>query len=557
MKMVNKKIFLILGAVFGLSSCIKDFEQVNTNRLLPTDEQVQLDGLASAGLFAPLIQAPIPTGTGTGVANNYQVTQNMTTDNWVGYFSPGSNLWDGGLNQTSFYISDGRANGTFNYLNRSIMQQYFKIKENLHKVEAVDGKVVYIEKDEISKTMYAIAKIVKVLGIHRATDLFGPIPYTDLQPGKQQAKYDTQEVVYRTFLKELDESVAQLTSFGFQNKVLEGFDPLYQGNVGKWAKLGNSLMLRLAIRVRYADESLAKTYVQKAVTSSAGLIETVDEIAKLTSNGKFILHNSLVVMDGYGELKMGATIYSYLKGYNDPRIEKYFKKGKSEGSEDLTDDYYAVRSGIDPKIGTDVYKNYSTPNVVRETPTYLFKASEVYFLLAEAALANFQSKGTAQTMYEKGVLLSFLENGLTEEQAQEYLFDEEAKPTDYNDRKNANYNQPAVSQITKPWNDNANEEEKLERIITQKYLAIFPNGFEAWTEWRRTGYPRMFKVPFNLSNVNAQNVTDDGKDNGMRRFPFPRNEFELNNENVTQAKTFLEGADDAATNVWWDKKSKK
>ncbi|MDO4783176.1 MAG: SusD/RagB family nutrient-binding outer membrane lipoprotein [Capnocytophaga felis] len=557
MTIVNKKIFWVLGAVLGMSSCIKDFQEVNTNRLYPNDEQAQLDGLASAGLFAELIQAPIPTGTGVDPANNYQVVQNMSADNWAGYFSPGRNHWDRGLNQTSFFVSDGRANGTFNTLIVNVMNQYFKIKGTLHNVEAIDGKLIYTEKDEISKTMYAIAKIVKVLGIHRATDLFGPIPYNDMQPGKQQAKYDSQELVYKTFLKELDESVTQLNSFGLGNKVLEGFDPLYQGSVAKWAKLGNSLMLRLAMRVRYADESLARTYVQKAVTSPAGLIETVDEVAKLTSNGKFVLHNSLVIMDGYGELKMGATIYSYLKGYNDPRIGKYFNKGKVKGSENLTDDYYAVRSGIDPKTSAEVYENYSTPNILSDTPTYLFKASEVYFLLAEAHLANFQSKGTAQTMYEKGVQLSFLENGLSEEQAQEYLMDEESKPADYNDKKNANYNQPAVSQITKHWNDNANEEEKLERIITQKYLAIFPNGFEAWTEWRRTGYPRMFKVPFNLSNVNAQNVTDDGKDNGMRRFPFPRNEFELNNKNVTEAKTFLGGADNAATNVWWDKKTKK
>lgn len=557
MKLVNKKIFLVFGAAFAMSSCIKDFQDVNTNKLLPTDEQAQLDGLASAGLFANLIQAPIPTGTGVNPANTYQVVQNMSTDNWAGYFSPGRNHWDGGLNQTSFYVSDGRANGTFNSLIINVMNQYFRIKETLHNVQAVDGKIIYTEKDEISKSMYAVAKIVKVLGMHRATDLFGPIPYNDMQPGKQQAKYDPQDVVYKTFLRELDEAVTQLTSFGLESKILEGFDPLYQGSVAKWAKLGNSLMLRLAMRVRFADAELAKEYVAKAVTSKAGLIETIDDVAKLTSNGKFKLDNSLVIMDGYGELKMGATIYSYLKGYNDPRIEKYFKKGKSKGSEDLTNGYYAVRSGIDPKTSTGVYENHSTPNVTTETPTYLFKASEVYFLLAEAALAQFQSKGTAEDMYTKGVKLSFAENGLTEAQAEEYLYNDEDKPAGYVDIKNQNYNQGAVSQITKPWSDTDSEEQKLERIITQKYLANFPNGFEAWTEWRRTGYPRMFKVPFNLTNVNAKNVTEDGKDNGMRRFPFPRNEFELNLENVTEARTFLDGPDDSSTNVWWDKKDKK
>ena len=64
-------------------------------------------------------------------------------------------------------------------------------------------------------------------------------------------------------------------------------------------------------------------------------------------------------------------------------------------------------------------------------------------------------------------------------------------------------------------------EEHLEQIITQKYLANYPNGFESWSEWKRTGYPRMFTAAYNLSNVGAQNIDVTGKDFGVRRFPFP------------------------------------
>ena len=66
----------------------------------------------------------------------------------------------------------------------------------------------------------------------------------------------------------------------------------------------------------------------------------------------------------------------------------------------------------------------------------------------------------------------------------------------------------------------------------------------------------MFSAAYNLSNVGAQDVDATGKDFGVRRFPFPQSEFELNAENVTAAKSLLGGADNAATNVWWDKKSK-
>ena len=505
--------------------------------------------MASGGLFPTLIQRPIPTGTGVNPANDYQVVQNMSTDNWVGYFSPGRNHWDKNLNQTSYYVGDNRANGTFNTLIGTLMNQFFRIKTALHDVEAVEGKLIFKEKDELSKTAYAVAQITKVMGMHRATDLFGPIPYTDMEPGKQYAKYDSQETVYRTFLEELDVAVTQLTSYGLGNKILEEYDPLYQGSVAKWVKLGNSLMLRLAMRVRYADEALAKTYITKATTHPGGLIQTVDDSAKLVSNKKYIFHNSLVIMDGYGELKMGATIYSYLKGYNDPRIEKYFNKGTSNDQENFTNDYYAVRSGLDPVTGTDVYQNYSRPNVISDTPTYWLRASEVYFLLAEASLAQYVSTESAESFYKKGVELSFLENGLSAADATTYLATS-GTPVAYTDPKNANYNALAVSTIDKKWDASASEEENLERIITQKYLAIFPNGFEAWSEWRRTGYPRMFKVPFNLTNVNAQDITNDGKDRGMRRFPFPRNEFENNNVNVNAARAYLGGADNSATNVW-------
>ena len=114
----------------------------------------------------------------------------------------------------------------------------------------------------------------------------------------------------------------------------------------------------------------------------------------------------------------------------------------------------------------------------------------------------------------------------------------------------------APSSITIRWENGATEEEKLERIITQKYLAIFPNGQEAWTEWRRTGYPRQIVVAENKTNsaVLIGNGYDLG---GVRRLPYPRTEYEQNGENLHNAiSQYLGGVDNAATKVWWDKKSK-
>ena len=550
MKIFNKHIAIVALSAFSFTACIKDFQEVNTNKLQPTDADINRGGYSSGGYFNELVQRPIPTGVGVGPANDYQVVQNMSTDNWVGYFSPGRNSWDNGFNQTSYYISNGRANGTFSTLITRVMNPYFQIKGQMHNVETVNGKLVYQPKDLTSNAIYQLAQIVKIMGMHRATDLFGPIPYSDMEPGKVKAKYDSQEKVYRSFLKELEEAVVVLNQYGANNKVLQDFDPVYSGDTSKWIRLGNSLMLRLAMRVRYVDAALSQEYVGKAI--AGGLIENDDQAGKLVTSSKYIFHHSLVTMLGYGELKMGATIYSYLKGYNDPRMEKNFTKSTPNGQ---PLDFYAVRSGLNNTTQAADYKDYSVPTVVQTTPTYWLRASEVQFLLAGAALMNWYTGDTAENLYKKGIEMSFTENGLTTAQAQSY-YNASGTPAKYVDPRDSNYNVDAKSTINKKWSAVTSVEEHLEQIITQKYLANYPNGFESWSEWKRTGYPRMFTAAYNLSNVGAQNIDVTGKDFGVRRFPFPQSEFELNAENVTAAKSLLGGPDNAATNVWWDKKSK-
>lgn len=553
MMKINKYITaVVLSAVLAVS-CTKDFETVNTNPNNPTDKDIEKDGLASGGYFVDLVQRPIPTGSGgTELANEYQVAQNMSVDNWVGYFSPGVNKWDNSLNQTSYYVSDGRGNGTFDILVGHLMTPFFKIKTSMHNVRNENGRLVYEPKDLSSNAIYQVAQIVKIMGMHRATDMFGPIPYSDMEPGKQNAKYDSQKDVYALFLRELDDAVRVLNQYGTDKKILEEFDPVYKGDTSKWVRLANSLMLRLAIRVSYADSNLASTYITKATTNAGGLIENDEQAGKLVTSSKYLFYNSLVTLLSYKELKAGATIISYLDGYADPRMDKYFAKGKPDGK---AEGYYGVRSGLDVDTDPNTYAKFSLPKVLNATPTYWLRASEVQFLLAEAALRGFYSGGSAEALYKKGIELSFVENGLSASDAQTY-YNASGAQANYVDAVNSNNNVNAVSTIDKKWITSGSVEEHLEQIITQKYIANYPNGYEAWSEWRRTGYPRMFNPVRNLSNVGAQNINSTGKDLGMRRFPFPQKEIENNGTNVLQARTLLEGSDNAATNVWWDKKTK-
>lgn len=530
----------ILSCLFIMSSsCVSDFEDINKNPLFPDKEMEQLDGVLN-GAFVPTLQKNvIPVGTasdGTDFANKYQVTINLAGDSWAGYHSPRDNKWESGQNFTTFFFVENWNNNTFSWSVTDIFAPWIQLRN------------INLTGENPNKEMFALAQITKIMALHKTTDKYGPIPYSKVGTGSFTVEYDSQEDVYRSFFAELDEAIEILSAYQISgyNTVHLSSDVVYEGDVSSWLRLANSLMLRLAIRVRFADPELAQSYAEKAVNSPYGLIESAEQAAKMQRGSALQMRNSLkTINEEYNDTRMGATIHSYLKGYNDPRAAVYFSDNGSK----------AVRAGLPPTGNS--YESFSRPIVDVETPTYWIKASEVLFLRAEGALAGFQMGGTPKDLYEAGIKMSFVENGLNPEgsgTSNSYLTSQQ-QPASYIDAVNPLYSYSAPSSITVPWNDNDTEEQKLERIITQKYLAIYPDGQEAWTEWRRTGYPRQIPPAVNLSNAGV--VTSDGHKNGVRRFPYPRTEYLQNNENVQKAiQQHLGGTDNAATNVWWDKKVK-
>lgn len=540
----------VISSLLLISSCTKDFADVNANKLLPGEKERQLDGLASGGLFPSAVGLVIPTrsGGGTGLPNMYQVTIDMTGDNWIGYFSPGAYPWDGGNSLPNYYAGEGRLNGLFDSMNE-IMNNFLQMKMATHRLEITPNKeYIFHKKGLTDQAVFSVAQIIKIMAFHRSTDMFGPLPYSQIKPGETAVPYDSQEAIYRSFYEELKEAIATLNRYKESSAtIIADYDPVYQGKVENWVKLGNSLMLRLGMRVRFADAALARDFISTATDpNNGGLITEVKDAARLISNGRYRFFHSLYTLsETYNEVKMGATIYSYLKGFNDPRLEKYFTKGKVNDVED----YYAVRLGVQ----SGDYKDFSKPIIEEASPTYWIRASEVQFLLAEARLENFISDGSVKEYYEKGITYSFQESGAS---LGNYLTATGGKQANYNDPLATANNIVASNTTDKVWDEASSSEEKLEKIITQKYLAIFPDGLEAWSEWRRTGYPRIFKEVRNATNIGANNVTATGRDGGVRRLPFTQKEIRLNTTNVLKARTLLEGPDNAATNVWWDKKTK-
>jgi hypothetical protein len=151
----------------------------------------------------------------------------------------------------------------------------------------------------------------------------------------------------------------------------------------------------------------------------------------------------------------------------------------------------------------DAYVGFSQVNFAGNPPVKLMDVSESYFLRAEGALRGWDMGGSAKQFYEDGIRASFAENGVGG--IDTYLQDGTSTPIAYTDPKNSANNAPPLSSITIKWDDNATMEQNLERIITQKWIAIYPDGEEAWSEFRRTGYPRLYPVMVNNSGGDIPN----------------------------------------------------
>ena len=150
----------------------------------------------------------------------------------------------------------------------------------------------------------------------------------------------------------------------------------------------------------------------------------------------------------------------------------------------------------------------------------------------------------AKTAYENGIAASFEEWGVTG--ADRYAANTDAVPAAFVDNA-GNNGAPAPSSVTIAWNDGADFETSLEKIMTQKWIALFPNGSEAWAEYRRTRYPKLLTVAINESN----GIVDDNLQ--IRRIPYPVSEYSTNAKGVAQGVAYL-GTDNAGTKLWWDKK---
>lgn len=505
-------------------SCTKDFAEINTNPLSLSTSKLEESQVLQGQAFAQAQYTSM-----MGLHWRFQISQSLFSDLWSGYYATTAAGFD-----SDRFTQVGRwadlAWGSF----YQVSAPQIKLVEDLASSSG----------NSIGEAM---AKVMRVNGYSRMTDYWGPIPYSQFGNEELTVPYDNQADIYKDFFATLDEASSALASGGTS---FAGSDRIYGGDASSWRKLAESLRLRLAMRVRFADPALAKTQAEKAyasgqlITSPAGAAQ----IAVDNTN-----RNPLETITDWGEFRMSATMESILKGYGDPRMTTYFDPavdGDSDGDgipyEGLQNGQTKVALGVSKNAGhsdinvfyRDVAKSGSNPSID------VMLASEVHFLLAEAALAGYSVGGTAQSYYESGITVSMQEKTSAAAADVEAYINSDNTPVSFDGGTS-----PAVTNIPVKF-DSSNSEKALEQIITQKWIALFPNGWEAWAEARRTGYPRQYP------RVSSDNP-DVPVDAIPSRMVYVASEFNTNAEavNAAIASPELGGADKNNKKLWWDKKN--
>jgi hypothetical protein len=540
MKFNNIKTLVFGAVVLMTASGCGDLDQYNQEKL-GNPENMYADYNAVVNPLKSLQR---------GLQSDYQLYPNLSADMFSGMFSTASQF-NGGKNNMTYFMMDG-------WNNRIIARQQDIFNYSI----IIDNAAKNFYPGIDFTGTFAVKKILKVITAARVSDNHGPVVYSKYETPNANGvtDFDSQQEAYQNFINDLTVAITDLQKI--QNMPANGnegdkaalkrADLVYGGNMAQWAKLANSLKLRLAMRMSYADPVKSKQYAEEALASSAGLITDNADNALISvgqSELSFIIYS-------WGDCLIGAPLMAYMNGYNDPRLPAYAIPASDPS---LQGKYIGIRQGIDLLNGKTTYGGFSQPQAKSAVGDYfsgtdgkmkLFTAAETWFLKAEAALRGYAGAGDIQTNYTTGVQQSFGEWGKSANVAT-YLADTTSTEAPYVDPKNVDNNvlvgNPQLSTITIAWNNGDTNERKLERIITQKWLSLYPNGPEAWAEQRRTGYPILFKV---RKNDSGGAISTEGM---IRRIPFTV-DTKTSLYNYQQASQMLNGPDTGGTKLWWDKK---
>lgn len=515
---------MFLSAVLLFSSCTKKFEELNQDKTKISNlDNASLDYVFSAAQYRGIF-GPNTSAIGAGP---FQLFEALFADLQSQYFATTAQNFASDRN----VMVGNWLNGAWNHFYGNANAQLSVVLENTK----AGGKL-----EDANK--YAIANIWKVYMFMPVTDYWGAVPYSQAGNGKKEVLYDSQEDIYKDFFKTLTEATAVLAAYTGTVKSFEKGDLIYGGDVKKWLKLGNTLRLRAALRISKKDPALAKTEAEAAVIAPGGLLTAnADNAFMITSP---TTPHPLGSISSWNEFRMSAAMESVLKGYNDPRMQKFFAPA-SGGV------YKGLRNGLSqvqlsqPQNGNAANSNVNASfGFARRgaAPWPVFTASETWFLLAEGKLNGWNmGAGTAQSYYDGGIDASMKRWEITDATVIANYTAGTTTPIALGDT----YNTPALTNI--PVAFGATEAVQREQVGMQKWLALYPYSPEAWSEFRRTGFPKLYP---RLNSDNADAPASDPA--SVARTTYPPIEASANPGGLASGISKLGGADKTSTKLWWN-----
>ncbi|UZD24205.1 SusD/RagB family nutrient-binding outer membrane lipoprotein [Algoriphagus halophytocola] len=484
MKRIYQYTTAILLLTFGtMTSCTKDFEEINTDPNNPVSISPSL-------LLPNAIQTVVDRYWGH--STRYQRLNIDAAMCWIQHLS--RNIYinaEGDSYEIPLTISSGTWNSIYN---ESLI--------NFERVKTLSAPGSSFE----NANYQGIAMTMQSFAFAYLTDVFGPIPYTEALQGTGEEpinspKYDSQEEIYAGILNELMEANDLLSTDG---PTVEG-DILFNGDIMKWKRFANSLTLRIANRQASQKPAESRAIMAQILgdPSKYPVFENVEQAAELHHFDVIGSRNKMFdVFSTRSDWNISSTLIDKLLELDDERITVY--------AQPLEDGSYAgLPNGLtDAAAGTYNASRIGLKYLDPTAPSVLMTYAELEFIKAEAALDG-DIEGDAAEYLESAIKASFRQQGLI-------------MPDDYMSR---------IGGVTK------------ESIMTQKWIALFGQGVEAWNEYRRTGYPVM--PPPNPNAV----FSNEGV--LPTRIEYPSSEYSLNKTNLDEGISKLGGSDNMRTPLWW------
>lgn len=380
--------------------------------------------------------------------------------------------------------------------------------DNLYVNVINESKEAYALAGDAGNTnLQGVALVMQANAFQILTDVYGPVPFTEaVVPGNVKPVFDAEEVVYDGILALLDDAES-LFATGTGDFTASA-DLVYGGDVAKWRKFAASLKLKALMRISSKRNVNAEA---QALVNSGQLFSSNGDTAQLVYTSAQPDANPIyetVVFGGRSEYKVSSVLVDALAGTNEPRLGIYAQRNNAN----------LYVGNVPGQENAGNYNGFSSPGTFYLNPTLpgiFLSNAQVQFLLAEAASKGIIAGGVdeARVYYYAGIRANMAVNGVSTTATDTYL---------------------AQSGIDFFTTAQANE-----RIGYQTWLALYGQGIEAWTEWRRTGFPALAPV----QNAAIAQIPS--------RFYYSTNSQNTNNANYTAASATLSNGDSMLSKVWW------